>query len=204
MIPFLRDGTSDASIWKEVYQHNLYDVSDFGPNDIVIDVGAHIGSFACLCAEHGAKVLSYEPSGESFGILQKNTEGLSVQAYNQAVWSESKIMPLVHCPIPNAHDGHTLVLHKNGPSEIAVTTTLQEVMDKIGWQRIRLLKLDCEGSEYTILEHAGDVLPFVDSLVVECHIWTKGVNDVRKWLFAAGFVEEWMKMAPYPTLKVRR
>ncbi len=45
--------------------------------------------------------------------------------------------------------------------------TVEEVMRSLGWDRLHVLKLDCEGSEFSILEHCD--LHRVHTVFVESH-----------------------------------
>ena len=63
-------------------------------NGTVIDIGANIGAFSVAAAAHisGAKVFSYEPASDTFGMLKKNIElnhlGGRVKIFNLAVAGE--------------------------------------------------------------------------------------------------------------------
>ena len=58
-----RSGTLDRLIFDAVVAQNEYRLPErFGPDDMVVDVGAHIGSFAYAVALRGGKhVWSIEP-----------------------------------------------------------------------------------------------------------------------------------------------
>ncbi|MFA5291307.1 MAG: FkbM family methyltransferase, partial [Candidatus Paceibacterota bacterium] len=64
-MPFiLRDGTSDLNIFRSINesQFNEYRLPEkFEAEDIIIDIGLHIGSFSYACATKGAgRVLGFE------------------------------------------------------------------------------------------------------------------------------------------------
>ena len=58
-----RNGTLDQAIFNGVVVHNEYRLPErFAPGDIVIDVGAHIGSFAEAVVSRGCRnVTCIEP-----------------------------------------------------------------------------------------------------------------------------------------------
>lgn len=74
-----RKNTYDLSIIKEVWEQRVYNPQGFNINvgDIVVDVGAHIGSFTLLAAKSSekTKVLAFEPNPTSFTILKKEHRG---------------------------------------------------------------------------------------------------------------------------------
>ena len=61
-----------------VWMINEYDVDSFkiNQNDIVIDVGAHIGLFSLLVSQFckTGKIFSFEPIRENFDLLVSNLE----------------------------------------------------------------------------------------------------------------------------------
>ena len=45
-----------------------------GPLDVVVDLGAHVGTFSIWCAKKGATVYAYEPSDFNYRLLKNNIE----------------------------------------------------------------------------------------------------------------------------------
>lgn len=73
-----REGTCDENVYRSVVELNEYRLPEkFEPGDVIIDVGAHIGSFAKACVDRGAgKVVCLEPDIENFIQLRKNLKEL--------------------------------------------------------------------------------------------------------------------------------
>jgi predicted RNA methylase len=71
---FYRPGTHDEYIIERVVKDNVYGLSGDMKKQIVIDIGAHIGSFSCLAASKGAVVWAFEPQSENFEILAQNAK----------------------------------------------------------------------------------------------------------------------------------
>lgn len=66
------------------FENHCYD-NFIKKNDIVYDIGAHVGEMALNFLNKGAaKVLAFEPSKKNFIELKKNTEGLNVECYDVA------------------------------------------------------------------------------------------------------------------------
>ena len=68
-----RSGTLDHGIFNHVVLFNEYQLPDrFAPDDIVIDVGAHIGSFAEAVLSRGCRnVTCIEPDQSNFELAAK-------------------------------------------------------------------------------------------------------------------------------------
>ena len=69
-----RNGTLDQAIFNGVVVLNEYRLPErFAPGDIVIDVGAHIGSFAEAVVSRGCRNVScIEPDRSNFEIAAAN------------------------------------------------------------------------------------------------------------------------------------
>ena len=67
----------DEAVINEVFHENSYKTDQIREEALVIDVGAHIGTFSPRCAkEKGCVVYAYEPYLPSFSILVKNISQL--------------------------------------------------------------------------------------------------------------------------------
>ena len=69
-----RDGTWDEMIWMCVARDNEYLLpSRFQADDVIIDIGAHIGSFTYAVLDRGAGlVIAVEANRDNFRQLQHN------------------------------------------------------------------------------------------------------------------------------------
>ncbi len=164
----------------EICHTRVYDIESapVRPGDVVIDVGANHGFAACWFAHLGAEVYAFEPAPRIFGLLQGNiaTNGLTdrVRAFPVAISDREGLVELMLSP---ALGGGTNTIHP----ELAATLPISgraEVMGRplgalireLDLGRIRLLKLDCEGSELAILRSLDrDLLDRIDSLAIEYH-----------------------------------
>ena len=143
----------------------------------IIDIGANVGYFSLFSLSKylNAKVFSYEPIPRNFQLLSKYREQnatLSWQAVNSAV-----AMP----------DQKSLVLHFDGSDEFTTAatmfsdqkqlddievacTSLKEIIESNQLQEIDLLKVDCEGAEYSILYNTEDeVFEKINRMAIETH-----------------------------------
>ena len=74
----IRVKSTDLMALTNVWMINEYDVDSFkiNQNDIVIDVGAHIGLFSLLVSQFckTGKIFSFEPIRENFDLFVSNLE----------------------------------------------------------------------------------------------------------------------------------
>src|ERR1043165_8462415 len=91
-----RDGTLDQAIFNAVARFNEYRLPDsFAPGDVVIDVGAHIGSFAQAVLSRGCRnVTCVEPDRANFEIaaahLRPHADSGHVRLVRAAAWRSDR------------------------------------------------------------------------------------------------------------------
>lgn len=178
----IRPNTWDHYIVNSVLVNNEYGLPDNMAGMVVVDIGAHIGSFALACIRRNAKrVICYEPDPENFEILVANLTGTAdtepvtqIEAINAAMWSkEGQFIclrkPLDHDGNLGRNTGHIDIFGVNIPDPVPshnVTRGINEELARIG-EPIDIIKLDCEGAEWSILDAAD--LSEVKEIKVELH-----------------------------------
>jgi len=141
--------------------------------DVVLDIGAHIGVVSIYLALRfpGVRILAYEPVKENYQRLVRNIEvngvALSVIPHNLAVTGNGRDVTL-HGEL-NRNSGGSSLWATDGAVYTAHSVTLGDIFRTYALERVRLLKIDCEGAEWEILPAAGKLLERVDYLVGEFH-----------------------------------
>jgi len=132
---------------------------------IVIDIGAHIGGTAILCASKGAKVYAYEPEKENFKILTENVikNGFKnkINCINKAVGNKGIRTLYLH----SGNSGKASLNEQSEKTEQVDCISIANVFSNI--KHCDLLKIDCEGAEYEFIKD----IPFekVDQISMELH-----------------------------------
>jgi FkbM family methyltransferase len=176
-------------IWQQVHDRDEYGISrhDFAPQDVVLDIGAHIGSFSALAVERGAGlVVSVEPDEHHFAWLRQNLHGVlgyRTRSLLLAAGGWRGDIPYLaegargaDCVIDAFGDEgrRSAWLSLRGLVDLAASTTPAG--------RLRLVKLDCEGAEWPLLLTAdASCFERVDAWVGEYHepaCWHGRDNDL--------------------------
>ncbi len=129
---------------------------DFAPGDVVLDVGAHIGLFAAYVGLRYPDVLvhAFEPFPDNFELLRENVERnrvSNVRIYPFAISGDGRLLKMATNPENSGGATcHSLTL-TDRPADMIPSATLDAVFDALDIERCKLLKIDCEGSEYEIL-----------------------------------------------------
>lgn len=195
----VRGGTDDRHVIFEVFVEQVYPVALSG-EQVVVDIGAHIGCFTALAAKRGARVLSFEPLPANFAILERNVKRnniRSVQLFQAAVGGKHETRAL-YLPADDAHTGRSSLQAVREAHRIMEVScfSLDNVIRENRLQCIDLLKIDCEGGEYEILFAASmESLEMVQSIVIEnepiTHQPQGGSREsLIKHLRLAGFIVE--------------
>jgi FkbM family methyltransferase len=168
----MRTETHDRHVFHRVFARDQYRLDPVAPGslDTVVDIGAHIGSFALRAAPLARQVFSFEPTPDTFELLSGNvSKHPNVKPFQFAVAGKTGTMTL-HLGV--SPDRNTLFLkdeRQKGSVEVR-TTTLEEIFRQNNITRCDLLKLDCEGAEYDVLYNAPDDLwPKIRRTCLEYH-----------------------------------
>ena len=187
-----RPGTQDEFVFDEIFKRNVYRLPDrFKAEDVIVDVGAHIGCFSFSCLLRGCgEVWAYEPDQANFELLEKNCGYFTgFTAINKAVWRSDKLEPEV---LFSGYDGGLNACGFCTRVEGAVirgdatnikyipAVELDFILEVCGQRRIRLLKIDAEGAEYPAL-YTCTKLHLVDEICGEAHDLTDYPRIVEKY-----------------------
>lgn len=134
----------------------------------IVDIGCNIGFFsiAARFAFPKAKIFSYEPNNQLKKFLCTNFSELDIELQISAVGNQSGRVELTKTGDSNQS---RVFDQKEGSIEMV---SLEYVVNKVGG-KIDLLKMDCEGSEWKILEDS-ESLKKVNNITLEYHLWANG------------------------------
>ncbi len=148
-------------IYFKAFENHFGQSVEFKDGDIVIDIGAHIGTFCVpLAFAKPVHVIAVEPSRVNARYLRANvnSNGLAdrIRVIEQAVSAGIDEAVFMEGDASTRGTLNATMLrnpaHPTGRYVVEVVT-LPDLMDMIPepGSQIRLLKIDCEGAEYEIL-----------------------------------------------------
>jgi FkbM family methyltransferase len=164
----------DHAICHEVQALDCYRVRDlvasgFDPR-VIVDIGAHIGSFTSLAAKYfpNATIYSFEPLRPNYQLLVRNSPKGRVRTQNLAVLG-----------FYGNEAGHDLypgseLEHAYRSRQLTNAISAERLLRKFKLQRIDFLKIDCEQSEVNIFRELDylDRLKDIDVISGEWHFDT--------------------------------
>ncbi len=184
----------------DVYRQRGWTFEDPDAARLVLDVGAHVGSFTCALAPRlpGARFVCVEPSPVAAAWLRVNLlrNGIGERAtVIEAAIAETE-GDAVLVGGDEASCGATTLPGAEGPGPRVRTTTLDALVAAIGAVP-DIVKLDCEGAEYAaVLGSASGLWRHVGEVLLEYHpVAGHDFTELRARLEAAGMELLWQ--APF-------
>ncbi len=178
--------SQDMDVVREVVLEDSYHLAlreSYGANEVVVDVGSHIGTFAVMWHKKNpaARLICIEACPENIPVLTANV-GAFATIIHAACSYEPGELALLNSVKPDgtATGGSTVVprsdILKGVPFGHAYwddmrplrKVTLEEAMQEAGVDHIDVLKMDCEGSEFSIIENSPTI-PSVKFMCGEYH-----------------------------------
>jgi len=160
----------------------------FQSGDVAIDIGAHVGAVSLPLAFSGVTVYAYEPHPDNFQVLALNKklnhlDNLHVFPCAVSNSSGTARFEFGATSTLGSLSAAGFSLRKNKAKGIeTIATTLSEIFADHSLGQVKLLKIDCEGSEYAILfeEGAQEALRKCRFLIMEVHpVKTDGWDKYR-------------------------
>ena len=139
---------------------------DFANGDVVIDCGANVGDLSRYFEINNIAVryIAYEPSPPEADCLRRNAPNGEINEIG--LYRETGALDFY---ISSFGADSSLEPPADGWTEIIKTrcVSLAHEFERLGLERVRLLKLEAEGLEPEILEGAGPVLNRIDYIAVD-------------------------------------
>lgn len=193
---------ADKSVFHEIFVDRDYMVVDdivSEASGVILDIGSHIGLFSMYARglNDNVKIFAYEPAPENFsamkshfkvnkieGVVVKNVavtgkDGetvlfLSEDSHNHSIWNLFGDVKLKQVKVPT----------------VSMAKIFERDFVKQGVEFCDLVKMDCEGAEFEILESmSADVFKKTGAFYIEYHEYLDGKKheDLVKILQKNGF-----------------
>ena len=131
------------------------------PGDIVIDCGAHVGTFSDFALRRGAQlVVAIEPDPTNFACLRDNFSAEIAAGHlllvQKAISDKEGKLQL---SLGRANSGSNSLALSRGPDSIEVlVTTLDTLAGELGLEKVDFIKIDIEGSEREAIQGGAETI----------------------------------------------
>ncbi len=171
-----------SKIFQEMFKGELYNneflqkIALVNKNKIIIDIGAHVGSFSFWfdnISRTDNKFYLFEPDKNTFNVLEKNKQinnKENIILHQACVSSKSGFLEF-HSFSKIGFGQSSSICRGGGEVYFVESFTIPQIIKKYSLNQIDLLKLDCEGAEYDILLNLpNEILENkIASIVMEYH-----------------------------------
>ena len=178
---FYRPDLGELFVIKEMTQYAKLDFND----KVVMDVGGHIGCFTDLALKNGAKhVYTYEPTPESFEVMEKNVSNEKTTLFNTALVGDSRdsVDFYLSKKYPTCHT------HMPVKGREKLTVNAENFWTKLKEHKPEVLKVDVEGGEYDFI-FQEEMPDYVEQVAIELHLGKIGYKELG--IQATRLFNEW-------------
>ena len=167
---FLRPGTTDIRVFKQIFITKDYEFSYPIVPKTIIDCGANIGCSTVYFLEKfpEAQVIAIEPEQENFLLLQKNTSLYkNINLYKAGLWHEE-----CYLRVRDVGEGNwSFTVEKTDfPTDDDLhAITIEKIIKEAKFDTIDILKMDIEGAEREVFSAECSWLAKVNILIIEIH-----------------------------------
>lgn len=159
--PYTFYGTSPRMVNHciiNIIQKDTYSIKNIPTSiDNVIDIGSCFGIFSYQARNlfPMAKIVAIEPTPSSFKCAKENLKNSNVLIYNTAIYNESgKEIHIMGGDKQRKNPGGNRIEEGNSNNFMCYSKTIEEVIaeNEINLCNNTLLKLDCEGGEFFVID----------------------------------------------------
>ncbi len=152
------------------YVNNYYNIDDLKNKklNVVVDIGANSGDFSIFLNKSAKKIFAFEPITEVYDKMNKNilVNNLdNIKTFNLGVSEKCQKLKLT---IPESTGSSKVSIFGDYEIKTISWDKLYELIEKP--QKIDLLKMDCEGCEYSLINNSS-ILDYVQEIRMEIHIF---------------------------------
>jgi len=159
------------------------------------DIGGNIGGFVVWASKLFPKAhfTSFEPCQATFRVLSATKRGNSRINWELCDTGLSSQDEICTAFVPNGHFGEASRYLKSGQEVEFRLRGIESVWEEAGRPVLDLVKIDCEGGEYSILEGCSDfLLSKINAIIMEIHpIPGHRSEEIKHRLESVGFQTEW-------------
>lgn len=168
---FLRNNTSDITVFYQVFFLNSYNFNYPSQVDVIIDCGANIGMSSIFFHLRfpQALILALEPEESNYNMLVKNCSYYqNIITLKAGIWNKNTKLQLVN----KSNEPWEMQVEENQNDSIkdVEAVSISYLLQKFNLPKIDILKIDIEGSEKELFEFDSEKwLPHTRIICIELH-----------------------------------
>lgn len=177
------------SIWQEVILLDQYDATRFlSQGGVVIDVGAHIGTFTLLASRlvgQTGSVVAIEPINSESLLRTVQCNDLVNVAIIPAAAGDRLGTARMSTGAPEAAAVHSIVIERGGQYQDVPQRTVDSIVEECGLGTVDLVKIDVEGYESQVLRGMSETIRrFRPVIVAAAYHWPEDPEQLPQLISA--------------------
>lgn len=178
--------TRDLTTFVEIFVNHVYDkYCPIREGEVVVDCGAYIGEFALQASRSvgtAGLVLAFEPNPTSFSLCKQNLALNRTSNVRLFPFALGDTVGITQIEVNKTNPGASRLLFNQdaGGRPLVQTRKLPEFLHFAGGRKIRLLKMDVEGSAIQIIIGASSLIEkkCVENVCAEIHRGEEGLQAI--------------------------
>ncbi len=166
----IREGVNDDFIYDEIFKKNVYKSFPLKSEDIVLELGGHIGLFALYAHNKVKEIVSFEPENGNADMYAKNISENNIKNCKlmryAVVGNDDKERTFY---MNKKYCSNTLFKSRDKKTEVKVNC--MNINDIIKLNNFNKIKMDIEGAEYEIFKNIKS-FEEVETIIFELHLNT--------------------------------
>jgi FkbM family methyltransferase len=157
-----RSGTADEKVIGHSFDNDIFFTGvpecELKTDDVVLDIGAHIGTFSLLAASKvpDGHVYAIEASGETFNYLRVNASLNRLDNVTPCLLALTDKKGTVRLHHDRGNWGHSIMKEMSSKFEEVPADTLENFLNQHSIQECAFAKFNCEGAEFPILVNSSE------------------------------------------------
>jgi FkbM family methyltransferase len=131
-------------------------------------VGTDISFDCSLIQRYGVRVYAFDPTDASAEWLRTQVLPEEFSFRQEGLFGEDRLIAF-HAPENPGHVSHSVVHGRDREATMKPVRRVVSVMSELGHRRIDVLKMDIEGSEYSVVDDILRCRLEIDQVLVEFH-----------------------------------
>ena len=161
------------SVFNEISSNKIYhnEFVNIENKDLVIDIGFNYGLFSIETLKYNpSKIIAFEPNPKLVKTFNENFNAQKIALYQKAVSSNRGKIIFYENVVPGMSSIYQEVNNNYTNNSYEVESiNLNDFLVEHNLEKIDYLKIDCEGSEYEIVDSIKIFLPNVRKMAIEFH-----------------------------------
>ena len=181
-------GSWDKGIIHSVVTADEYQMRGYtGPRGVILDVGAHVGSFCTMMARMSpeSRVIALEAAHFNVPVLAHNLAyAPHVEAFYNAIGSvDGETVTVPNAAGLNTGGNSTISGGRAMSNETTTTVRLTTLAHDLQVEKFDVVKMDCEGGEHAVLADAESAALLAKSSYVTAEIHGR-IAETKAWFDA--------------------